>query len=122
MVEQHESPQAPFNSRLRFPSCASLTTDAADLYQDPHPKPLTRSQKRAMTFESNRNSSSSKNPLDNSSSIKKERTDQHKQDSSQYPQTSHPQYASKTQQELQGEWDNKEEDRQQQTKDYPTLA
>ncbi|RKF62773.1 putative glycosyl [Golovinomyces cichoracearum] len=100
----------------------SLTTDAADVYQEPYPKPLTRSQKRTITFESNRNSSSSQNPLDNLSNIKQERIDQRTQESTHYSQTSHPQYASKTQQELQGEWDNKEEDRRQQTKEYSTLA
>ncbi|RKF96030.1 hypothetical protein GcM1_024002, partial [Golovinomyces cichoracearum] len=83
--------------------------------------PLTRSQKRAITFESNRNSSTSQNTLDNLSNIKQGRIDQRTRESSQYPQTSHPQYASKKQ-ELQGEWDNIEEDRQQKTKDSSTLA
>ncbi|TQS35109.1 hypothetical protein Golomagni_04480 [Golovinomyces magnicellulatus] len=122
MIEQYESPQASFNSRLRFPSYPSLTTDVADVYQEPHLKPLTRSQKRAITFESNRNSSNPQNPLDNLSNIKQDRIDQRIQESSQYPQTGRPQYASNTKQELQGEWDNKEEDRQQQSKDHSTLA
>ncbi|TQS35047.1 hypothetical protein Golomagni_04543 [Golovinomyces magnicellulatus] len=122
MFEQYESPQVSFNSRLRFPSYASLTIDVADVYQEPHLKPLTRSQKRAITFESNRNSSNPQNPLDNLSNIKQDRIDQRIQESSQYPQTGHPQYASNTRQELQGEWDNKEEDRQQQSKDHSTLA